>query len=60
MNLFNLPDFSILDHPIFAAGVGAFAALVLLGVFRRAKKLMTVGVIGLTVTVGLIIWRFSG
>jgi hypothetical protein len=60
VNLFNLPDFSFLDNPFFAAATGAFAALVLLGLFRRAKKIITIGVIGLTVTVGLIIWQFSG
>lgn len=54
-----MPNLSILDNPLAALLVGAFAALILMGLLRRIWRLSLIGVMGLTVTLGLLIWQIS-
>ncbi|MCF8550594.1 MAG: hypothetical protein K9G05_00750 [Candidatus Nanopelagicales bacterium] len=54
-----MPNLSILDHPLAALLVGAFAAVILMGLLRRLWRISLVGVIGLTVTLGILIWQMS-
>jgi len=58
--LSNINDFALLDHPGSAVLIGAFAALILLGLVRRFKKIFAFGVLGLTITIGMLVWQLSG
>jgi hypothetical protein len=57
--LFNIPDLSLLDHPGAALLIGAFGAVVVIGLVKRIYRLAAIGVIGLTITVGVLVWRLS-
>jgi hypothetical protein len=59
LSLFNIPDVALLDHPIAALLVGAFGALLFMGIVRRVRRMATIGVIGLTITVGVLVWQLS-
>lgn len=39
--------------------LGAFGALLLIGLFKRIRRIATIGVIGLTITVGVLVWQLS-
>jgi hypothetical protein len=60
LNSFSTSGFSPLEHPLAAVLIGLFGTLILLGIARKFSRLMAVGVIGLTVTIGAIVWRLSG
>jgi hypothetical protein len=58
--LSNISDFPPWDHPATALFVGIFGALILLGLLRKIKKMVTIGVIGLAIAFGVLVWRLSG
>ncbi len=59
LNLFNIPDLSLLDHPGAALLIGAFGATLLIGLVKRIYRLATIGVMGLTITIGVLVWQLS-
>ena len=59
LSLFNIPDLSLLDHPGVALLIGAFGATLVIGLVKRTYRLTAIGVIGLTVTIGVLVWQLS-
>jgi len=47
-----MPDADILSNPGVSLATGAFGALMLIALFRRARKLFVISVLGLTITIG--------
>ncbi len=54
-----MPESDILSSPVVSLLIGAFGALMLISLFRKARKLLVVSVIGLTLTIGLFILKAS-
>ena len=54
-----MADSDILSNPGAALAIGAFAALILIGLFRRARKLFIISVLGITITVGFFIVKMG-
>lgn len=52
-----MPDIDILSSPAASVAIGAFGALMLIALFRKARKLFVVGTLGLTLTIGLFILK---
>lgn len=50
-----MPDADILSNPGVSLLVGAFGALIVIALFRKARKMFLIGVIGLSLTIGLFI-----
>lgn len=59
LSLFNIADPSLLDHPAIALVIGAFSAVIFIGLFKRIRRVATIGVIGLTVTIGVLVWQLA-
>ena len=55
-----MADLDILSNPGAALAIGAFAALILIGLFRKARKLIIISVLGITITVGFFFCRQNG
>lgn len=60
-----MPDFSVfelqlLEHPAAALALGIFGAVALIGLFRKFRKMVFIGVTGLILTTALLVWQFSG
>jgi hypothetical protein len=58
--LFNINDFPLWDHPVAALFIGIFGALILLGVVRKMTKMVSLGITGLAIAFGFLVWRLSG
>jgi hypothetical protein len=54
-----MPETDILSSPAVSLLIGAFGALMLIALFRKARKLFVVSVMGLTLTIGLFILKAS-
>ena len=54
-----MADSDILSNPVAALAIGASAALILIGLFRRARKLFIISVLGITITVGFFIVKMG-
>ncbi len=54
-----MPDADLLSNPGFSIAIGAFGALMLIALFRKARKLLIIGVLGVTITVGIFLAKLS-
>jgi hypothetical protein len=54
-----MADPDILSNPGAALAIGAFVALMLIGLFRKARKLFIISVLGITITVGLFVVKMG-
>ncbi len=54
-----MPEIDILSSPVASLAIGAFGALILIALFRKARKLFIFGVLGLMITIGVFISRTS-
>lgn len=54
-----MPEIDILSSPVASLAMGAFGALMLIALFRKASKLFIFGVLGLMITIGVFISRTS-
>jgi hypothetical protein len=54
-----MPDIDILSSPWASLTIGAFGALMLIALFRKARKLFIFGVLGLILTIGVFVSRTS-
>ena len=54
-----MADPDILSNPAAALAIGAFAALLLIGLFRKARKLLVISVLGITIAIGLFIAKMG-
>ncbi len=52
-----MPEIDILSSPAASLAIGAFSALMLIALFRKARKLFIFGVLGLVLTIGLFIGK---
>ncbi len=52
-----MPETDILSSPAVSLLIGAFGALMLIALFRKARRLFVVSVMGLTLTIGLFILK---
>lgn len=52
-----MPEADILSSPIVALLIGSFGALMLIALFRKARKLFVLSVLGLAVTIGLFLLK---
>ncbi len=54
-----MPDADLLSNPGFSLAIGACAALMLIGLFRKARKLLLIGVLGITITTVAFVAKMS-
>ena len=54
-----MPELDLLNNPIVALSIGAFGALLLIGLVRKARILFMLGVLGITLTIGLIVVKMG-
>ena len=54
-----MPETDFLSSPAVSLLIGAFGALILISLLRKARKLFFVSVTGLTLTIGLFILEAS-
>lgn len=52
-----MPEADILSSPLVSLLIGAFGALMLIALFRKARKLFIISVMGLAVTIGLFLLK---
>ena len=54
-----MAELDILSNPGAALAIGAFTALILIGLFRKARKLIIISVLGITITVGFFVVKMG-
>jgi hypothetical protein len=54
-----MPEIDILSSPGASIAIGAFGALMLIALFRKARKLFILGLLGIIFTIGVFISRTS-
>ncbi len=52
-----MPELDILSSPWASIAIGAFGALMLAALFRKARKLFIFGVLGLILTIGVFLGK---
>gem|GEM_PF-352799 len=54
-----MPNADILSNPGVSLAIGAFGALMLIALFRKARTMFVLSVFGLTVTVGIFVVKMG-
>lgn len=54
-----MPEIDVLSSPGASIAIGAFGALMLIALFRKARKLFILGLLGIIFTIGVFISRTS-
>lgn len=52
-----MPEIDILGSPVASIAIGAFGALMLIALFRKARRLFIMGMLGLIITIGVFVWK---